>query len=443
MDEIVDGAWLACQVGDVSAGGIAATVTELVRRDEILPGTKLPTVRSLAADLGVSPGTISAAWGLLRRRRIVETRRRGGTTVVGHPGAPHPTRFDSVGNYGDRLKTDLTFATPDPALLPALDQALLAALGNESLNTYSREPITPRLRSSLVPQWPFKADSWLAVNGGYEGLFLLCMTSIGHGETVAIEDPTAPRLLDMLGIVGARLVPVRCDRSGPLPDDLRRAVEAGAVAFLYQPRAQCPCGHTVSKSRSAVLARILKGTGVLVVEDDGVGEAASTTMHSMGRLLPHQTVLVRSYAKAYGPDLRIGVMAGASAPIRLAQDYRNFGARWTSRILQDALAVLVTDATCASQLARAREHYNERRKALVDALAVRGLRVDAQEGLSIWVPVENEEYALVTFAAHGIAAGPGSRFYVSDGRAHLRIATSRLEHGYDEVADCTILASRS
>lgn len=443
MGHVVDGRWLAGEVEDVSARGIAAAVTELVRTDEIRPGMKLPTVRSLAADLGVSPGTVSAAWAQLRRRRIVDTRRRGGTSIVGYPGAPHPNRFDSVGNYGDRLRTDLTFASPDPALLPALDEALVAALANESLNTYSREAITPRLRSSLAPRWPFKAESWLAVNGGYEGLFLLCMTSIGHGETVAIEDPTAPRLLDMLGNVGARLVPVRCDGSGPLPEDLRRAVEARAVAFVYQPRAHCPCGHTVSKSRSATLARILKGTGVLVIEDDGVGEAASTTVNSLGRFMPRQTVLVRSYAKAYGPDLRIGVMAGATDPIRLAQDYRNFGARWTSRILQDALATLVEDKGCAARLTRARECYVARRQALLDGLARRGLAVETKDGLSIWVPVEDENYALVTFAAHGIAVGPGSRFYLSDGPAHVRIATSQLTHGYDDVADCTILAARS
>ncbi|MGH3447653.1 MAG: aminotransferase class I/II-fold pyridoxal phosphate-dependent enzyme, partial [Nocardioidaceae bacterium] len=309
--EARDAAWVAQHVRDVSAAGIAASITELVRNHDLAHGARLPTVRNLAGELGVSPGTVTTAWSMLRKRRIIATRRRGGTTIVGQPGAPHPNRFESVGNYGDRLRTDLTFATPDPDLLPALGAALRSALGNEQLNTYTREPISPALAAALVDRWPFPAEGWHAVNGGYEGMMLLCQTSIGAGEAVAIENPTAPRLLDILGVVGAKILPVSGDEDGPLPDSLADAVARGAVAFVYQPRASSPRGHSVTPTRSAELAQTLDDTNVLVLEDDGVAEAASSDINSLGTHLPDRTVLVRSFSKAYGPDLRIGVMGGA------------------------------------------------------------------------------------------------------------------------------------
>jgi len=56
---------LAAHVDDRSPRGIAATVARMVRNGELRPGDRLPTVRFLAAELGVSPATVSGAWQAL------------------------------------------------------------------------------------------------------------------------------------------------------------------------------------------------------------------------------------------------------------------------------------------------------------------------------------------------------------------------------------------
>lgn len=442
--ESVDCGWLVREIGqDVSAQGIAAAVTGLVRSGHLEPHDRLPTVREVAAGLGVSPATVSSAWGLLRRRRIIATRRRGGSTVIGLPAGPHPMRFEQVGDFGTRSRTDLTFATPDPALLPPLGPALAAGLDNDALNTYEREPITPRLRAALEPDWPFPAADWLAVNGGYAGVLQLCQTTLGPGELVAVEDPTAPRLLDILSAVEARPVAVRCDAHGPVVDSLAAAVAAGAVAFLLQPRAQSPSGHGLTAQRAAELAEVLAGTGVLVLEDDGIGDVASEPLRSIGEHLPEQTVLVRSFSKSHGPDLRIAVMAGALDPVERARSYRNFGARWTSRLLQDALAHLLTDPSSCHVVDTARQTYRQRRSACADALQAHGIDVTDRDGLSLWVPVADESHALVTLAAHGISVSPGKQFFVTSGPSHVRLAISHLTEGHEEIARVVALAASS
>ena len=54
-----------------------------VRTGELAPGTPLPSVRQLAADLGVNPNTVAKAYMLLEREGIIQTVRRRGAFVAG------------------------------------------------------------------------------------------------------------------------------------------------------------------------------------------------------------------------------------------------------------------------------------------------------------------------------------------------------------------------
>lgn len=445
MDEpTVEASRLAEHIGERSARGIASALTDLIRRGDIAEGTRLPTVRGLAAELGVSPATVADAWATLRRHRVVSTQRRRGTVVIGPPSVPHPARYERIGDFGSRLSIDLAIAAPDPALLPPLGRALAAAARTERLNDYARETITARLREAVEPGWPFAAEGWLVVGGGYEGVQLVCQTIALPGDRIAVEDPTGARLLDIFEALGAEPIPVACDRDGPIPSALARALEANPAAFVYQPRGHTPCGHALTPARAAELAALLAPAGTLAVEDDGIGEVSAAPAVSVGEHLPGRTVLVRSYSKSHGPDLRIAVLGGAGEAVEKVRVLRSFGTGWTSRILQDALAHLLGDPEAERAVVRARETYARRRDGLAAALAERGLPTANRDGLALWVPVADESEALVTLAAHGVAAAPGSRYQIITSRPHLRIATSRLPEDparRAEIAEVIALAA--
>ncbi|MEV6133549.1 aminotransferase class I/II-fold pyridoxal phosphate-dependent enzyme [Streptomyces violaceusniger] len=440
-------AGLAARVQDRSARGIAAAMTDLIRAGELAPGSALPTVRALAAELGVSPGTVAEAWTVLRKHRMIATLGRRGSVVSGPPAVPHPTRFERVGDFGDHLALDLAVAAPDPALLPPLEQALLAGARTPRLNDYSRTAITDALLAAVRDTWPYRPERWMAVGGGYEGVQLLCQALLVPGDRVAVEDPTAARLLDILEALDVQTVPVACDDQGPLPDSLAQALKARPALFLHQSRAQVPCGWSLGPERSAALAGVLEGApNVIIVEDDGLGPLTTTPVAVLGAHLPHRTALVRSYSKAYGPDLRIAVVGGPQEIIERARVLRTFGTGWTSRILQDALAHLLTDEDASRCVRDAARRYDERRSALAERLAQRGVRTGNRDGLMLWVPVVDETSALVTLAARGITVSPGSRFCVSYARPHVRVATSRLTRDgtlLDETAELIALAAAS
>ncbi len=74
---------------------IRAQIASLITLGTLAPGTRLPTVRSLASDLGLAAGTVARAYKELELAGLTETRRRNGTVVAGAP-AP-PARPDAPG----------------------------------------------------------------------------------------------------------------------------------------------------------------------------------------------------------------------------------------------------------------------------------------------------------------------------------------------------------
>lgn len=421
----VTAAWLCEHIDEVSSSGIASAISRLIRADGIVPGSQLPTVRALASRLGVSPATVSSAWNLLRKQRIIEGTGRQGTWVLGNPTRLAPTRFENIHQFWQGGVLDLTLAAPDPRLLPDLANAIQCAEPDPDLNLYKRPNITDSLKRAVAVSWPWEPEEWLAANGGYEGLLLLLSSCVVPGDYVAIADPSAPRILDILEHVGARAIPVETDAAGPRPDKLEQALKKQPVAFIYEPRASSRLGISVGPERRDQLARILKPSNVLIIEDEGLGDLAAQPYYGQGPAYPKRTVLIRSYSKSHGPDLRLGVIGGAADAVTRARDILQFGTGWTSRLMQNALAWMLQDPEVCNEIEVAKTKYAERRQLMIDLLAERGVSLKSQDGLCLAVPVLNEQQALLVLASHGIAALGGSGSALRNHRPTIRLSIGK------------------
>lgn len=436
----VSSAWLAERIEEPTAAGIAASIARMVRQGTLAPQTRLPTVRALAPRLNVSPATVSSAWVTLRKQQILAGGGRAGTWVLGGLSVPRPARYENIAHLWPDHTLNLSRAVPDPALLPDLRAAFEQALRDPQVHSYEVVPISGPLQEAVAPTWPFPAEHWMAVSGGYEGLLLLLRTNVVAGEYVAVEDPATPRLLDIIDSVGARVVPVATDAHGPVPDSLRQAMRSQPVAFVYEPRNSSRLGASLTPRRRDELAEVLAPTDTLVIEDDGLGELSSQPYHGVAEVLPDRCVLVRSYSKSHSPDLRLGVMAGARDAVERARVYRQFGAGWTSRLLQNTLAWLLQDDASRATVARARDTYRERRESMMRRLADRGVGAHGGDGLAVWVPVLSEHEALLVLASHGIAVAAAAESWTRPGPAAIRVATGLPIPEPDAVADALALA---
>src|SRR6516165_8465786 len=103
------------------AAVIAARIETAIADGGLAPGARLPTIRELAADVEVSPATVSAAYRVLGQRGLISASSRRGTVVAAQP----PLRVSGARPLPAGVR-DLTSGNPDPLLLPPLAPALAA-----------------------------------------------------------------------------------------------------------------------------------------------------------------------------------------------------------------------------------------------------------------------------------------------------------------------------
>ena len=434
--ELVDG------VDDHSAKGIALALSAGIDRGVLRPGERLPPIRRVARDLQVAPATISAAWSQLARAGLIETDGRRGTRVREASVGPRRYRraLDSHAGY----RVDLSTGLPEPRLLPDLHAAMQRVPRDDTAHSYLEEPVVPALRAVLEESWPHPVEALTVVDGAMDAHSQFVAAHLRFGDRVAVEQPCFPPLLDLLEMAGAVPIAVGYDAEGPVVADAVAAVDAGAKVLFFQPWGQNPSGQSLSQSRAEHLAAALAGRDVLVVEDDSAGGTPSGSPVSLGSLLPDRTVLVRSFSKTHGPDLRLAAIGGPAGVVGPIVERRYLGQGWSSRLVQSILLDLLTEESSRTLVADAQATYAARTAAMVDALAARGVEVPGRDGINVWVPVAEQGAALLHLAAAGVRAASGDPFWISPpGSDHIRITTSSLNGSHDGVADLVADAARA
>lgn len=419
-----------------TSGGLATELAQLIRTGAVPAGSKLPTIRSVAVALGVSVGTVAEVWSMLRTQGLIETRRRGGTLVTAPSVAPGFPGWSEI---------DFLLSSPDTALQPSLEQAFLHALRQPGVNAWGREHMVGALREAVEPTWAFPAEAFTSAGGGTEGLWLATRAVLTPGRPLAVEEPAPPGYLATLAELGADVIGVPVDDEGPTPAGLRRALDAGATAFVHQPGGPFSTRHVLSADRVAELAAELRLSDALVVEDDSLGPLSISAVRTLGAALPTRTIRVLSFCKAFGLDLRTSVLGGARPLIDRVISLRSGGVASNSRILQHALAAMIHDETAASTVAEARERYSNRRTIALRAFRSAGLIVDSGPGsLVIWVEVPDERTAAMALATRGIVVDVGAAaFAAPQPTGLLRFSIAQLPEDEALVGELAALVDRS
>ncbi|MFI5677663.1 aminotransferase class I/II-fold pyridoxal phosphate-dependent enzyme [Streptomyces cellulosae] len=407
------------------AADISASVERAVGAGELEPGQLLPPMRELAATLGVNPNTVAAAYRTLRERGVIETAGRRGSRVRSKPATTsrEMTRADVPAGV-----RDLSDGNPDPALLPPLTRAFAAAAeqGDRQPVLYGVEPVEPELarlaRADLdadgVPAGPLTVAS-----GSLDAVERVLAAHLKPGDGVAVEDPGWGRTLDLVPALGLRTLPVGVDDEGPLPDDLRAALAAGARAVVITDRAQNPTGASVSARRAGALRSVLAAhPATLLIEDDHGHGIVDLRLHPLAGVTPHWA-FVRSVAKAYGPDLRLAVLTGDTVTVDRVRGRQRLGPGWVSLLTQRAVVRLWADGAVDGPVVAAA--YRSRREALIDALAERGVTAHGRSGMNVWVPVPDETGVVARLLHSGWAVAPGARFRKS-APPGIRVTVSTL-----------------
>jgi DNA-binding transcriptional MocR family regulator len=136
--------------------------------------------------------------------------------------------------------------------------------------------------------------------------------------------------------------------------------------------------------------------------------------------------VIRSLSKVHGPDLRVALVTGDQLTIARIEGRQHLSPGWVSHLLQQVAASLLREKATARLLTRAERVYTRRRRALVSALAARGIDAYGDSGLGVWVPLAEEAATVRELLVRGWAVSPGER-YRFRAAPGIRVTTADLE----------------
>jgi GntR family transcriptional regulator / MocR family aminotransferase len=349
--------------------GVEVELRRAIRDGRLTPGTRLPSSRDLAAQLGMARGTVTSAYTQLVAEGYLTTRRGSGTTVAslgpagacGVPEAPQRWRFN--------LRPGLPALGAFPrAEWVAAHRAALADLPDDDL-AYPDPAGYVGLRKEIVDYLArvraVVARDAVITYGAADGLQLVARLLSG---SIAIEEPSHLGGEDMLRSHGLNTVPIPVDDKG-IRVDLLSKTDCSAV--LVTAAHQFPLGVVLHPERRRALVDWARERDGLIIEDDYDAEHRydRPALGALQALAPDHVVYQGTTSKVLAPALRLGWLV---VPERLREGIVNrkkFNDMGTATIPQAAFAHMLRTGGYDRHLRRTRALYRKRRDALLEAVA--------------------------------------------------------------------------
>ena len=358
--------------------GLEAALRDAVRTGRLGPGTRLPSSRALAGDLGLARNTVADAYSQLVAEGWLTAERGSGTRVAERVTADPGPATTPPGPAPSRApRYTLVPGSPDLSAFPrsawlvatrrALAAAPRAALG------YGHPSGRPELRAALA-EYLARArgvradpDRIVVCDGFAEGLALLArVLRAGRARTVAVEEYGLPSARATITAAGLRLATLPVDGRGAVIEAAGRA-----DALLLTPAHQFPVGAALAPARRTQAVAWARSTGGLVIEDDYDGEFRydRQPVGAVQALAPGHVVYAGSASKSLAPAFRLGWLVLPAPLAREVAAAQELAAGPGSRLDQLTLAEFIVSGGYDRHVRRSRLAYRRRRDRLAVALA--------------------------------------------------------------------------
>lgn len=427
---------------------LADQIQQLINDGVYREGERLPGVRVLSRQFGVSISTVLQAHQTLESRGYLEARERSGyfarmprqdapVPVMQRPKAkPAPVTARDMAldlcSVERKHMVALGPAVPHVDFLPLrqIQHAMLwaARQGLETLDyafpgkEIFRRQIAQRMTNLGVVT---THEDVIATNGAQEAIILALRAVTQPGDIVAVESPSFPGILQALEVVGLRALEIPTHPvEGLSLEGLELALEQWPIkACVVVANHSNPLGVQMPDVQKKRLVRLLDDAGVPLIEDDIYGDLP----HEGERPRPAKSfdetgnvIYCSSFSKTISPGLRLGwVVAGRRFAELSQQKYFNNLA--TASIPQLAVAHFLEQGGYDRYLRAARQRYREATGRLRTAIArefPEGTAVSRpMGGFVLWVQLPNRVSGTQVFREareQGINVAPGRMFSTTD-----------------------------
>jgi GntR family transcriptional regulator/MocR family aminotransferase len=430
---------------------------------ELPAGTRLPSTRALADDLGVSRITIANAYAELEADGLLLGRPGSGSYVapasqvpisevdraqpwplwqldLGAPAAPPDEASEHPPARPDRISFT---GVADPRHFPIKEFArtvadVLRSDGVEAVGYGTFDSGYPPLRSTVAQLLASQGihtrpQQVVITSGSHQALAIACQVLLRPGNAVLVEQPTYDLALELFRELGLKVVGAPVDQDGLRVDLVEPLLQQHHPKLIYTiPNFQNPTGACLSGSRRRHLLELSDRYNVPILEDDFAGDLrydgrAQPAIKALDRR--GQVLYIGTFSKLLMPGLRVGYLVADGPVLARLVAHKRVHDLTTSPLLQRVLDRYVTVGRYQAHLRRTTRRCRSRRDAVIEAARARlpaiALSVP-RGGLFAWLELPPGMIAreLLTLAREeGVDFAPGSRFFVepSDGDGFVRL----------------------
>jgi GntR family transcriptional regulator/MocR family aminotransferase len=282
-------------------------------------GTRLPSKRLLAGELGVSLVTVEHAYALLCDEGYVEARERSGYYACfgGKPRREGPLPALPVESAPEAPPEDFPFS-----VLARTMRRVLADYDRRIL-LRSPGPGTPELRAAIAAYIARTRGlevppERIVVGAGAEYLYSQIAQLFGRGTLFALEEPCYRRIRQVYEANGLSCLSLPMGKDGIVSDALS-ACEAGVLHVT--PFESYPSRVTASAGKRHEYAAWARKHDSFLVEDDYASEFASATkqIDTICSLAPERVLYLNSFSRSFAPSMRTAFLV---LPEGLTDAYR-------------------------------------------------------------------------------------------------------------------------
>jgi DNA-binding transcriptional MocR family regulator len=431
---------------------LASSLLRLIEQDTLRPGHRVPSVRRMSLQRGVSISTVLQAYTVLENRGYLEARPQSGYYVRPRPllSVPEPRMARPMARPSYVSLSDLTarmrelaldpnfvpFATacPHHSLFPTRKLARLLAsvsrndptLVGRYTMTWAYEPLSREIaRRYLLAGAPLDHHELVVTIGCTEAINLCLRAVTLPGDIVALETPAYFGFLDIIQSLNLKALEIPTDpREGICLDALRTALEQNDIkAVLVMPSFQNPLGSCMPDAKKERLCRLLADFGVPAIEDDIYGDLQFFDRRPKP-LKAWDTEGLVMLCSSFGKTLAPGFRIGWTAPGRQFERVRNLkltNTISTPVLLQKVLADFLREGGYDHHLRSIRRAYQNTMHLFSQAIVrhfPEGTRFSRPQGsMLLWLELPKGVDTLKLHAdalKHRINTAPGPLFSVKD-----------------------------
>jgi DNA-binding transcriptional MocR family regulator len=320
-------------------------ISKNISSGTLKPGDRLPSLRRMSAQIGVSVPTVRQAYIELERQRRVKSRpqsgfyvRRAANNPLVRPSPNFNATVVPIPVSGRSLMERVYDGIYQPDVIPlgianpclakpaakGLHRAMKRVMARAEERSLSYAPTQGELvlRRQIAYRYldtvgsTIEPDNICITNGGQEALLIALQSVATKGDVIAVESPSYHGLLELIDSLGMLAIEVEtCPEDGVMLEPLRKTLETHPVkACMFSTTLSNPLGVSMTEERRKALVEIIEEHQVCLIEDDVYGELLfdghrprPAEMYSKsGRVLT-----CGSFSKTAAPGYRIGwIIAG-------------------------------------------------------------------------------------------------------------------------------------